>query len=289
MKFRRRQRWLRRFALGFAFATALFAGKVSPAGAKYDEGGANGQIVTAGGWSGVVDADTGVPVSAGIDESLNADANQVIPYLSHGIVTQAQADASTVPSGDELAIRNAIADRLAREAGNPARSAESIHDPYLTNLFVRQGESVGGADRSAQLSQTDEITVIPYLSHGVLGEAVKSRQAPEPFTAGVTDFPKPEPAATRPDDKAARFTGLEQPRVINYLSHGMAIDGDVGARPDNRADRFTPADGVSPAQLEVSGSSTEWDSALTFGIGALMLALALGLGLGYLRRPRLAL
>lgn len=234
MTFRRKQRWLRRFALGFAFATALLAGNVSPAWGKYDEGGANGYMVSVGGWSGIVDADTGVPVSAGLDESLNADVNQVIPYLSHGTLTQAQADASMVPSGDELAIRNAIADRLARD-GNAARSAKAIHDPDLTGLFVRQSE-----------------------------------------------------AATRPDDKAIRFTGLEQPRVVNYLSHGLAIDGDVRARPDNRADRFSPADGVSPTRVEVSGS-TEWDSVLTFGIGALTLALALGLALGYLRRPRLAL
>jgi hypothetical protein len=38
MTFRRRQRWLRRLALGFAIATALFAGRVSPAWAKFDDG-----------------------------------------------------------------------------------------------------------------------------------------------------------------------------------------------------------------------------------------------------------
>lgn len=306
MKFRRRQRWLRRMALGFAFATAVFAGKVSMAAAALDEGGAGTQIVTAGGWSGAVDANTGIPSSAGIptgdEQFMNGESIQVVPYLSHGILTQEQAlRAAAAPAGDEIAFRNAL-DSQATAA------AEAIHDPYLTDVFVRQGESQGGPDGEemafaksvvaaadslhdplgAEASRTEEITVIPYLSHGVLGEAVKTRQAPEPFIPGVTDFPKPEPAATRPDDQAVRFTGPEQTPVISYLSQGMAADGEVGTRPDNRADRFTTADGVPLSRLEVS-NSRDWDSALTFGIGAIVLALALGLGLGYLRRPKLAL
>lgn len=211
MKFRRRQRWLRRFALAFAFATAVFAGKVSTAVAKFDDGGARAQTTIAS------------------------------------------------PSGDEIAINNALAER--KLAG-----AEAVHDPHLTDVFVRQGESLGGPDGSAQVSKTSETAFIP----------------------GVTDFPKPETAATRPDDQAARFTGMEQPQVINYLSHGMAADGEVGARPDNRADRFTTADGVSQPRVEVSGSR-DWDGALTMGIGAVVLLLGIGLAVGYLRRPRLAL
>jgi hypothetical protein len=38
-----------------------------------------------------------------------------------------------------------------------------------------------------------------------------------------------------------------------------------------------------------SGSTVEWNDALTVGIGALVLVLGLGLALGYLRRPRLAI
>jgi hypothetical protein len=77
MTYRRRHRWLRRIALGFAFAT--FA---APAAAKPDQEGAGSQ------------------------------SRQVIPYLSHGIVTQEQADAlQPAPSGDELAVQNAIVSR----------------------------------------------------------------------------------------------------------------------------------------------------------------------------------
>jgi len=139
---------------------------------------------------------------------------------------------------------------------------------------------------------------------------VKSRQAPEPFIPGVTDFPKgtvvEEPqllnhrqvetlateyassAAVRPDDRADRFTGIEQPQVVNYLSHGLAADGEVGARPDDRADRFAHSDVTSSPQLASTGSSVDWNGPLTLGIGAIVLALALGLGLGFLKRPKIA-
>ena len=55
----------------------------------------------------------------------------MIPYLSHGILSQAQADATAAQSDD---------------------------DPYLTDVNVRPGESLGGPDggpvvpRSARVS-----------------------------------------------------------------------------------------------------------------------------------------
>lgn len=243
MTYRRRHRWLRRIAFGLAFAAI-----VSPAAAKVDEGGSGGRYVSAGGWSGPVDPETGVPLSAGI-VGFDEAPIEVIPYLSHGILT---------------------------EADRQAAAAEAIHDPYLTDVFVRQGESLGGPDGN--------------LSMATLGEAVKSRQAPAPFVQGVTDFPKAAVAqsAVRPDDRADRFTGIEQPRVISYLSHGMGNAGDVGARPDDRADRFALSD--APAvrtELASSGTTLEWDSGLSLAIGGIVLGLALGLGLGYLSRPRL--
>jgi hypothetical protein len=247
MKFRRRQRWLRRFAIVFAFATAAVAGKASHAWAKFDDGGVSGQtVVVAGGWSGAVDPETGIPLSAGIPQGDE-------PFLSN---------TSAVPSGDEIAIRNAMADRKLAAA-----------DP-------------NGIE---ELVSTGEMTVIPYLSHGQLGEAVKTRETAEPYVAGVTDFPKPVSVATRPDDQATRFTVPADPPVINYLSHGMAADGEVGARPDDRASRFTPGDAASPTSVEVAGDSRDWNGLLTIGFGAIVLGLGLGLAFGYLRRPRLAL
>jgi len=284
MTYRRRHRWLRRFALGLAFAT--FA---APAAARpYEEGDDGVRYVTEGGWSGYVYSDTGIPVAAGIpqgDEPLIADqSTEVIPYLSHGILT---------------------------EADQAAAAAEAIHDPYLTGGPDGEELAFAKAVVAAADSLHDPIGGEgAKVSPSILGEMVKSRQAPEPFIPGVTDFPKAtvveEPqllnhrqletladkyadsAAVRPDDRADRFTGVEQPQVVNYLSHGMAADGEVGARPDNRADRFAHSDVTSSSELASSGSSVEWDSALTLGIGAVVLALALGLGLGFLKRPKIA-
>jgi hypothetical protein len=63
MTYRSRNRWFRRLVVGLAFAT--FA---APAAAQLDEGGAGSagyRTVTAGGWTGLVDA-SGIPLSAGI-------------------------------------------------------------------------------------------------------------------------------------------------------------------------------------------------------------------------------
>ena len=69
MSYRKRTRWLRRLAVGLAFAAIA-----GPAQARPDAGGANpnGTVyVEAGGWAGMVDAKTGIPVSAGITDELN--------------------------------------------------------------------------------------------------------------------------------------------------------------------------------------------------------------------------
>ena len=108
MSYRRRHRWFRRMALGLAFASVIFAGRASVAAAKFDEGTEGSRYVTVGGWSGLVDMESGIPLSAGIphgDEQFLAEEEvQVIPYLSHGILTEQDAQAT---------------------------AAEAIHDPYM--------------------------------------------------------------------------------------------------------------------------------------------------------------
>ncbi len=146
MTHRRRHRWLRRLALGLAFAT--FA---APAAAKPDES-TGVRYVTAGGWSGYVDANTGIPVSAGIPQI--DESTKVIPYLSHGILTQAD---------------------------QAAAAAEAIHDPYLTDVLVRQGESLGGPDG------------------GPAPQVLNLRQLEALATANGAA------KAMRPDDRADRF------------------------------------------------------------------------------------
>lgn len=155
MSFRRRQRWLRRLALGFALATAVAAGNASYAFAKVDEGGSGSHYVSTPGWSGLVDNESGVPLAAGIpegDEQFIAgetqelpaflaakdkietraeQPQQVIPYLSHGILTESMvalpewqmipyeaygrlAAASTTARPDDVADRFAHSDVTAQ-------------------------------------------------------------------------------------------------------------------------------------------------------------------------------
>ncbi len=219
MSYRRKHRWFRRMALGLAFASVLFAGRVHSAAAKVDDsiGTSTSRYVAAGGWSGQVDPETGIPLSAGIpqgdEQFIDDQAVPVVPYLSHGLLTQADADAA---------------------------AARAIHDPLLTDVFVRPGESLGGPDGDAV----------------AFANAIKS----------------------------------QQPTVIPYLSHGMTVDDveTVAARPDDRADRFAHSDVTQAQPVSNGGSTVEWNDALTFGIGGIVLALALGLALGHVRRPRLA-
>ena len=332
MSYRRRHRWFRRMAFGLAFASVLFAGRVSVAAAKPDEDTSGSRYVAAGGWSGQVDMESGIPLSAGIphggEQFVDPQAVQVIPYLSHGVLTEADAQAlafinavvaaaeslhdpigageqdatvvaaesirdrpsagATRPDGDEIAIRNAI------EAQTLA-AAEAIRDPHLSP----------GALNEAQRLAAVEAIHDPYVSPGVLGEAVKTNVADVRFVPGVTDFPTTSqtnvveakfipgvtdfPTTSQPASDNRVERALEQgPQVIPYLSQGMTSDDIVGARPDDRADRFTHSDVQTPLEVSSSGSTFEWNDALTVGIGALVLALGLGLAFGYLRRPRLA-
>jgi hypothetical protein len=87
----------------------------------------------------------------------------------------------------------------------------------------------------------------------------------------------PQHAVVRPDDRADRFTGLQQTQVTA-----------AAVRPDDRADRFASSDAAPPPVVAEVDSGVSWDGALTLGLGTLVLVLALGLGLGYIRRPRIA-
>ena len=113
MSYPKRHPWFGRMVFGLALASVLFAGRASFVAAKTDP--VSG-YVKAGGWSGMVDLDSGIPLSAGIpkgdEQFLDMQSLEVIPYLSHGILTQAEAD----------------------------------DDPYLTDVNVRPGESLGGPD-----------------------------------------------------------------------------------------------------------------------------------------------
>ena len=121
MSYPRKHRWFSRMALGLALASVMFVGRASVAPARIDPGTQGSGYVKAGGWSGMVDLESGVPLSAGIpngdEQFVDEQAVDVIPYLSHGILTQDEADAAT-----------------------------QADDPYLTDVNVRPGESLGGPD-----------------------------------------------------------------------------------------------------------------------------------------------
>ena len=185
-------------ALGLAFASVMVAGRASVAAAKIDPGTGGSRYVVAGGWSGQVDPETGIPISAGIpqgdEQFIDAQGVEVIPYLSHGILTQEAADAA---------------------------KAQAIHDPYLSDVFVRSGESLGGPDGDAiafaNALKSQQPTVIPYLSHGLLTQADADAAAAK----AIHDV---YPSSTLRGGKA------EQLAMIPYLSHGLLTQADVAAK-----------------------------------------------------------
>ena len=248
MSYRRRHRWFRRMVLGLAFSVAVFAGRTSVAAAKFEEGEGT-RYVTAGGWSGEVDMESGIPVSAGIPEGdeqfIAPQGAQVIPYLSHGILSEADAQAA---------------------------AAEAIHDPYPTDSRTVLGESV----KSAPLNRVERALqgnpqVIPYLSHGVLTESDAQALAAEAIA---------DPNLTRLDDRQVPVDG-DQVAMANALESQRFVPGVTDFPTAPQAD--------TPAVVASSGGSTvEWNEALTAGIGAFVIVLGLGLAFGYLKRPKLA-
>lgn len=115
MSYRRRHRWLRRLALGLAFAS--FA---SPAAARPDEQGGSARVahVTAGGWSGAVDAETGIPLSAGITGELRFESATVL-----GESARSKADVAIAPA--ELTAGTRPDDRSNRFAHSDAAPGRS--------------------------------------------------------------------------------------------------------------------------------------------------------------------
>lgn len=111
MSFRRRHRWFRRFALGLALVTASLA-HVSLAAAKVDQGGSASRYVSTEGWSGPVDMETGIPLSAGIDETLLAGAPAVTgePAASKAAVAVAASPVAAQARPDDRADRFALSD-----------------------------------------------------------------------------------------------------------------------------------------------------------------------------------
>jgi hypothetical protein len=151
----RKHRWFRRLALGLAFASVTFAGRAAVAPAKIDPGTQGSGYVKAGGWSGLVDLESGIPLSAGIphgdEQFIDEQAVDVIPYLSHGILTPEQAN-----------LTQARAD-----------------DPYLNDVNVRPGESLGGPDGGPRVARPALET---QVSRAGKDEQTDDEQTPQVWT-----------------------------------------------------------------------------------------------------------
>jgi hypothetical protein len=117
-----------------------------------------------------------------------------------------------------------------------------------------------------------------WLRRLAIGFALAASAAPaaaQPDEGGAAGT---QPAAVvRPDDRATRFTGVQQTLIASKA-----------VRPDDRAERFAISDRVPTPTSHSTETSISWDSAVELGLGALVLVLALGLGVGYIRRPRIA-
>ena len=95
MRYRGKERWLRRLALGIMLATVVVGGWAAPAWAKFDEGSTGPSYATAGGWSGQVDAESGIPLSAGIPE--HGDFPVVLTYIPRGQTSEAAGSQRPIP------------------------------------------------------------------------------------------------------------------------------------------------------------------------------------------------
>ena len=266
---RRRTRWFRRLAAGLAFATLA-----APAAAKVDESGAQ--------------------AGAG---------RQVIPYLSHGMKA---ADGRVANTGNYEAMTHRQLEELATSR------AQGVYGNYGL-LTQRQME---------ELAQSRAIGNGDALTHRQM-EELAAKQA-DTFVQGVTDFPKPvevqAPKVINYLSQGLTAKDALEPRSGPPLSAWIPVPGDelvatdnLGTfgdapeqvspsilgelvksrpqaviRPDDRADRFAHSDVTETPATANTDSGISWDGAVTFGIGAIVLALALALGFGLVRRPKIA-
>ena len=172
---RSRLRWLRRAALGLACVAVIFAGRVSAGAAGLDD-------CPDGFCAGPVDTDTAVPLSGipyGDDQILPEDEVQVIPYLSHGILTEEDAKAASAralvsrntsgnrPDGDQIAIKNVL---QSRGRLSPAELAfvnavvgakKPLRDPLEPHPVIREPDEHEQDEPSEQLTPQHQGTDYP--------------------------------------------------------------------------------------------------------------------------------
>lgn len=245
---RRKTRWFRRLAAGLAFATLA-----APAAAMSDEGGAQ--------------------AGAG---------KQVIPYLSHGMTT---ADAQVV-NGNYEAMTHRQLEQLAnaRAIGN----GDAMTHRQMEELAAQQAKTfVQGVTDFPKAVEVQAPKVINYLSQGLTAKDALDPRSGIPLSAGIP-VPGDPYVYIYTGDNLGTFGDAPGQVSASILGELVKSKPQAVIRPDDRADRFAHSNVQAPATVTDDGYGVSWDGALTFGIGAVVLALALALGFGLVRRPKIA-
>ena len=231
-------------------AGLAFATLAAPAAAKNDEGGAQ----------------------AGAGQ-------QVISYLSHGMT---DADAQAV-NGNYEAMTHRQLEQLA--ASRAIGNGDALTHRQVEELAAKEATTfVQGVTDFPKAVEVQAPKVINYLSHGMTAADALDPRTGIPLSAGI---PVPGDPLVKMDNLGTFGDSPEQvsPSILGELvkSRPQAV-----IRPDDRADRFAHSNVQAPATVTDDGYGVSWDGALTFGIGAIVLALALALGFGLVRRPKIA-
>jgi hypothetical protein len=230
--------------------------------------------------AGLAFATLAAPAAAMTDErGAQAGAGrQVIPYLSHGMTV---ADAQAV-NGNYEAMTHRQLEELAktRAIGN----GDALTHRQMEELAAKEANTfVQGVTDFPKAVEVQAPKVINYLSHGLTAADALDPRSGIPLSAGI---PVPGDPLVKMDNLGTFGDAPEQvsPSILGELvkSKPQAV-----IRPDDRADRFAHSNVQAPATV-TDGSGITWDGALTFGIGAVVLALALALGFGLVRRPKIA-
>ena len=122
MSYRRRHRWFPRLALALAVASVMFVGRTSLAAAKVDEGTSSAQQI------------------------------HVIPYLSHGILTQADADVAAAAAQPQKPRLNPYISLWMKRDYSAFQHAQQT--PYMSLGMNTYGESREPQSRSSTTRST---------------------------------------------------------------------------------------------------------------------------------------
>jgi hypothetical protein len=224
---------------------------------------------------------------------------QVIPYLSHGMtVADAQAvngnyEAMTHRQLEQLAASRAIGngDALTHRqmeelaASRAIGNGDALTHRQMEELAAKEATTfVQGVTDFPKAVEVQAPKVINYLSHGLTAADALDPRTGIPLSAGI---PVPGDPLVKLDNLGTFGDAPEQvsPSILGEL---VKSKPQVVIRPDDRADRFAHSNVQAPATVTDDGYGVSWDGALTFGIGAIVLALALALGFGLVRRPKIA-